>query len=60
MTFFFFVQQCSQRKIGSLGGGMAHEIQCRQMSLYESDKAPPPHKQIVRGYLLHNQVLKKV
>ena len=28
------------RKIGSLGGGMAHEIQCRQMSLYESDKAP--------------------
>ena len=28
-------------KIGSLGVGMAHEIQCRQMSLYESDKAPP-------------------
>ena len=38
---------------------MAHEIQCRQMSLYESDKEPP-HKQIVHGYLLHNQVLENV
>ena len=38
---------------------MAHEIQCRQMSLYESDKAPP-HKQIVHDYLLHNQVLENV
>ena len=38
---------------------MAHEIQCRQMSLYESDKIPP-HKQIVHGYLLHNQVLENV
>ena len=36
---------------------MAHEIQCRQMSLY--DKAPP-HKQIDNGYILHNQVLENV
>ena len=38
---------------------MTHEIQCRQMSLCERDKAPP-HKQIVHGYLLHNQVLENV
>ena len=38
---------------------MAHEIQCRQMSLCVSDKTPP-HKQIVHGYLLHNQVLENV
>ena len=38
---------------------MAHQIQCRQMSLYESDKALP-HKQIVHGYKLHNQVLENV
>ena len=45
---------------------MAHQIQCRQMSLYESDKSfilltkHPLIKQIVHGYLLHNQVLENV
>ena len=28
-------------KTGSLREGMAHEIQCRQMSPYESDTTPP-------------------
>ena len=38
---------------------MAHEIQCCQMSLYESDKVPPP-KQIIQGCTLDNQVLENV
>ena len=37
---------------------MAHEIQCRQMSLRVTRH--PPHKQIVHGYTLHNQVLENV
>ena len=45
--------------LGVLGGRLANEVQCCQMSLYESDSYYS-HKLIIHDYTLHQQTLENV
>ena len=47
--------------LGQMGSRLANEVQCGQMSLYESDTASAcHHKQILFDYSLHNQTSENV